>query len=623
MYRYKIDIQLTIQGPFMSQSSTPGIYGVDIPLARNSKGQIVLPGSLVAGRLRQAWEELHNTLGKKQNLDVVPFTDEIIQLLGEASSTGGVLPQRKQLVFTDFICMDREPEKSNQMLHSRIALDQQRGAVKKGAVIVLESPFASGDTLRFNGSVRFDVSTKERAEKIEAALLCGLQWIPDFGAFSSIGFGRLKDVSVIRWEIDRYPVQIVSVNNDRFAIVLQPETPFCIAERPVAGNIFTSRNEIPGGVLKGALAETLRRIIEESSGNKNPGLQLLQDHFSKITFTHAFPAEQQTKQQLRRPVQLPLSLVKVKEEESLYDLALLDRPVLINGAVPQFQIDWKKGGSSEFGWPAEVKKEIRVHTAIDRASNRHQEGSLFSYEMVVPEQLCWLGWVDISQVDKNFRPEVIRQLTGLLTAGIQGLGKTKSFAACRIVDDREVIPVKSSLPLEQNSKEHTLILTMQSAALLLDYQNFIEETQQQKLSLKKAYARTWQQLSGNLLTLQRFFARQTLSGGKYQYNRFQQDEYRPWLLTSPGSVFVFSYQRDKAAEVKEQVQKWQRLGIPLADIVIKAYQLAKDRPLWMQCPFLPENGYGEIAVNLESHFSLRPKKSEQIEFIDPMEVSCE
>ncbi len=618
MYRCKIDIHLKIAAPFLSQSSSPGAFGFDILQARNRDKKIVLPGTLIAGRLRQAWDELHTALEEADHSElkvVIPSTEDIALLLGSEPKDGSFDPHRKQLVFTDFICITNEDTNQQQKLRTRIAIDQDRGAVAKGALIVMEAPFASGSSLCFEGSVRFDAANEEKADEIKQAIIFGLQWVPQFGGFASTGFGRLQEVCVLKTETNPLPVEAAPAEATEFALVFQPETPFCIAERPVAGNIFTSRKEIPGGVIKGALAKTLQQLLEEKSAEDRQDLKLLNTYLDKIVFTHAFPAKEKTK----RPVQLPLSLVKPMGDSTLYDFALYNNSILPDGRVPEFQVDWKAEEDEHFGWP-EINREIRVHTAIENDKNRHKHGSLFSYEMVVPDDLYWLGRVDLSRVDAKDRTRVTGQLKTVLQSGLASIGKTKSFLRCELIHQNKPASAVPEKALQETG--NTVIFTLQTAALLLDYKE-VQKVHQQGETLDKVYNAVWHELSDCSLQLKRFFARQSLSGGAYQYHHFQKGKaYRPWLLTTPGSVFVCTYKEEESEEVAKLVNEWRQLGLPLPPMVKEAYNLDdKKNPLWKQCPFLPENGYGEIAVNLETHFSRMPEE-QKTKPTEAMEVHC-
>jgi len=188
------------------------------------------------------------------------------------------------------------------------------------------------------------------------------------------------------------------------------------------------------------------------------------------------------------------------------------------------------------------------------------------------------------------------ELVSLLDLGVEGLGKTKAFAA---VDWRPASP-PAIPPLGS-----TVAITLQTDSLLLNPSRLAQQP------LLESYREAWQQISGGKLELLHFFHRTRLHGGEYIYRRFQQTRqprngvnmpangdglYRPYLLTEPGSVFYFQV----IGEASALLAKWQRTHLTIPRDTRQFYQLG-DEPTssdWEHCPCLPENGYGEIAIDL-------------------------
>jgi len=82
-------------------------------------------------------------------------------------------------------------------------------------------------------------------------------------------------------------------------------------------------------------------------------------------------------------------------------------------------------------------------------------------------------------------------------------------------------------------------------------------------------------------TLEDFAALQYWSGGPRFVGRksSRSDGYYPWLMTHAGSVFIL-------ADVDEvKLLAALRCGLPAAE-----------NRTWKDCPFLPQNGYGEIVA---------------------------
>jgi hypothetical protein len=591
MGKINLNVTLTLQGPILTQSSSPGEFGIDAPMARTKDGKPYLPETLVIGRLRQSLNELSEATSgsfiKKE---------EIYDLLGPEpdKKKSGVEPERKRLQITDFMATSQG---GNDTLY-RIRMDKERGAVATGAYLVIDSPFAPGDKVSFMGTISYILPDGEKdtvRDKIEKGLL----WTTSFGAQRTIGFGRLIDVKVVQENALSSEIEC-DTKGAYFRLVIRPDKPFCIAKRKVDENLFESEEIIPGGVIKGSLASTWGMLVK----GKGPDAVINQDfdesrkalaeNFNKIRFTHAFPVN---KEQKKRPTVFPLSLVRYtvksgnEEKTVLGDVARIDKPGLLGNptAAPAFSIDWKRSRGDvfkRFGWP-ELSMELRVRTAMDRSTRASKEKHLFAYEMVVPDGHEWAAMIDLSRVTGD-REKVITQLMDLLGYGMNNWGKTKCHA--------ETAVTRMEAPVVEEPKDGLYIITLQTPAILCDPAGLSEASGQKELF--GAYSAVWKELSDSSLELVRFFGRQSLAGGDYLHKRFQAGkDYYPWLLTDPGSVFVLKKTNGNA---HGKITDWLKHGLNLPAWAKKRYEhngFSGDD--WRCCPYIPENGYGEIAVNIK------------------------
>lgn len=620
MLNATLTITLVLEGPIISKSTSIGGFGVDAVMSRTN-GAYCIPGSLVKGKLRQAWDEL-------KSMETHPFEADINKWLGNGSSgenndnaetakTGAPdtsktkssadsnLPKRGLLNFSDFL-HDRP---GGSATICRISIDPESGAVKNRHLQVIEAPFAAGETVCFIGTVRFSAEDARTADNICWYVETGLRWITSIGGARTVGFGRLVNVCAERkYKELEIPPETASVSDSpAFAVI--PQGPFCVARRRISKNLFESETVIPGGVIKGALASMWGSLLnkgpnETISEGFDPARPELSRCFSSLRFQHAFPARAG---QTSRPVVPPLSLVKTGKSNGFYDVTDFDCPVLIDGKAPQFDIDWKDRGNidSEFGWP-DLKRELRVHNSIAREYRKVEKEKLFAYETILPGDNQWCFSVDLGKIDEKDRPAVTRQLFGLLSGGLNGWGKTKVNALVI----REIAPRPLHIPSQDNAGRY--IVTLQTAALLCDPDELNESSGEDELC--RAYQAVWKELSEDSLEMveKRYFARQSLAGGGYLYNRFGKGgAYRPFLLTDAGSVFVLhASDPEKGAE---KIAQWLRHGLPLPGWVKKRYGSGvKAGELWSVCPYLPENGYGEIAVNLETHSRRKPENFEEV-----------
>jgi hypothetical protein len=595
MPNYTLTVDLTLQGPILTHSTAIGASGISSPFAINADRHHYLPGTLIKGKLRQAWEELHVAVG-------VAFAPNTQQLLGDQSGDSqndmtSVDPIRGLIHFEDFVdCSSRTVD-----IRYRICMDEERGSVSKGAYQVIEAPYAAGERVTFTGRIRYRAPDQRAASGIKRYVETGLKWIPSIGAERTTGFGRLIDVSVSNpIASNPYALARTVTGDKKLELGILPQSPFCLARRRVSHNLFESDTVIPGSALKGSLASSWRTLLGlPPNGAVIPAMDgsrlELCRNFEKIRITHAFPAQLN---QSARPVTAPLSLVKANGQ--LHDIALFSGPILIGipPMAPEFSIDWKRDGDVRelFGW-GNPERELRVRTAIDPLRRKAKDEQLFAYEMVVPKGMGWHCQLDLDEVPEEDRAKVEAQVCDLLNQGLHWLGKTKSYVKVDILAKGLVSPKHLS---QTAPRDDVWILTLQTPALLCD------PTRLMQTSLLSTYDEVWSQFSAGALRLKHFYASQSLAGGFYLYRRFQpQRGYTPWLLTDAGSVFVLEAASGQQIQAQACIDKWMAHGLPLPEWAEMRYGNH-----WASCPFLHEGGYGEIAVNLDIHWSLRPGEGE-------------
>ncbi|NOY54352.1 MAG: hypothetical protein GXP58_12185 [Deltaproteobacteria bacterium] len=510
-------------------------------------------------------------------------------------------PVQGRLHFDDFVHdgADREG------IAFRIRIDECRGAVDKGAYQVVEAPFAPGERVSFSGTVRFMAPSTENAEKVKGQCETGLRWIPSLGAERTVGFGRLDGVKIELTTRKIEDQKTTPPSDFSFPLIIRPKSPFCLADRKVGNNLFESKTEIPGAALAGALARTWADLLGKDScfitNDFDATRPELCRNFTKIRFLHAFPAPEGS---AKRPVRPPLSLVKYKENEKIHlaDMARKEEAACPEGppVAPKFDVDWKERGDVDeyFGWMT-PGTELRVRTAIEKKRRKAADEQLFAYEMVRPDGCCWIGGVDLSRVGDSDRSKVAEQLAGLFAVGLRGMGKTKVAVDVEVPKKQESIT--SYFPSKAEAENGLWIVTLQTPAILFDPEKLDETSGEAEL--RKAYEEIWEELSDRTLQLSHFYARQSLAGGFYLWKRFQDGKpYNPYLLTEAGSVFVLKAKTGKEADGKRMIEKWLKEGLPLPAWAIKKYaRNGQKGDHWTNCPYIPENGYGEIAVNLPVH----------------------
>lgn len=591
------DVKLVLEGPVLTQSSGPGALGIDAPMAKNQAGQAYLPGTLVKGKLREAWLEITQQTGGS--------FDKEIDMLGRRGGNRQSEPgtsfdaHRARLFFSDFVDRSQPREEHRRV---RVQIDSTRGAVEEHMLAVVESLYAAGETVTFEGTVRHDTEAGEDPAAVATAIATGLRWVHSFGAQRTVGFGRLIDVTVTRRrqaEAQAGPPPVPS--GGRLELVLTTDQPFCVTESRAAENLFTSSDVIPGGVWKGALAQTWMGSLGRSGAvtpDSDPKRGLLAAHFEHLVFRHAIPRKTGTGAGYRV---LPLSLVRSgsKDQRRTADAALVPMAQLVGGEAPAFSIDWKddkdwKYVNAEFSIER-PSTELRVRTAIEAKTRRAKDEALFAYEMIRPDGFEWLAEVDASRVDEGVRAGVLAQLAELVSSGIRGLGKTKAGFTVRAGANRT--------PERLAPRDGIYVIMLQTHALLADPAALTMKHGDQALHAE--YERVWSELSGGTLQLKHYFAQQFLQGGPYLWDRFQKGGaggYAPYLLTKAGSVFVFSA-HDGADDA---VSRWNAGGMDVPAWAKRRFgRNGRDGAHWTNNPYIPENGYSAVTVNANLHWEMK------------------
>ena len=273
-------------------------------------------------------------------------------------------------------------------------------------------------------------------------------------------------------------------------------------------------------------------------------------------------------------------------------------------------MDWKERDDVDavFG-VVNPRRRLSVQTAIEH--NRAKANALYAYEKIIPDGHDWYARIDLRAIeDPQMRRQVEAELRDLLAYGLRGFGKTKSSARVTVHDGGS-IPDKLTSDLAAVNGQW--IITLQTRALLCDPKLLNEASGAPEL--ERAYSEAWEQFSRNgqgdaALQMVRYFASQTLTGGHYLHERFKKgNPYNPYLLTEAGSVFVLESVVGRATEASACIKRWHERGLPLPAWAFVDYaRNNKPGDDWSNCPYLPENGFGEIAVNLKVHWDSAPPK---------------
>lgn len=585
-------ILLDVEGPVFTRSNVTGGFGVDAPVARLPDRRPYLPGTLIVGRLAEAYRQLGEA--ERATGRVSGFLKDLEHLFASGSGDFGEGDEiygrndRRKIFVSDAIA----PAPSiDDRIRTRIAIDPETGSVAAGALQVIETPHAVGEKVRFEADVRI-LAPADDHDGIQSRLSIALRWISQWGGLRSVGFGKSIE-SILETPTAIRSVAAPSAISDLLPFRLAFNDPVCVGERRVSPNIYESGSTIPGGTIKGALASLILSsaglatgaTLSVESAKVPESLRALARHFSLLRVLHGVPAPAASTAGAR-PRRAPHSIVSVKTKEGveLFDLALApdaNAPCLIHGQAPVYQPDRKQAVSELVnvltGW-TEPSRELRVRTQIDRDRRSAMESRLFGVTYLRHDTHVWRSAFDLSAIPETDRPAVIDGLALALSTGLPGVGRGKSFATVDFESDAGMAPKPHA--------DGRVIVVLQTPALLRAPEAGIAG------DVHNAYVSAFQQIAPDLV-LESIFVRERLAGAEFMANRLPDGlGYRPFLLTEAGSTFVFKAGDDAG---RETAARWARRGLPIPESALRFYGVDPgNSEIWRYVPFLPENGYGEV-----------------------------
>ncbi len=603
-YQYQFKVTINCVAPIISQSVGASAHGLDAAPLVDRDNIPVLPGTLIAGNLRHCW----NYFASRSTTAIQ--AEQIDDWLGQKATDG--TPRRGRLIFSEF--WRAASNRDSDILHHRIAIEPDSGRVKSGALQVISSPFAPGREVAFSGTITAWLRNTKEADMVQKWLAKGLNSISSMGAFKGVGFGRILGVKPIQYTAVPCSTQRASVSSrSGIGLVIKPDRPVCFSghlkgnnstsieedanDKSGLDNQFISLNYIPGSAIKGAITTLLRgggKRYNLAEPLSNSDYRLLCKYVDQICITHAQPA----KNSVKRPLPLPLTTVTGPDSQDgsrFYDIALSGGAGLIYGQAPTFSVDWKervwKSADAGLSLPARPGRSVSIHTAIKASSGASADHQLFSIEAVNPENHCWLANLILPELEPQEQQQLLNELQQFFAQGLHWLGKTGASAQ---------VSIESYFDKPESSTKflpgETLTITLVSHARLLKTGEVSLATNSGS-TLYESYKNNWLELTDNSLRLIDFYAAQDFFGGDYWHKRYNRlRPYNPELFTRPGSVFVFVI--DDPDKARKKIISWEKYGLP---------QLIDYSNHWQENPWIRENGYGEIAVNLEQHHRLRPK----------------
>lgn len=601
MNYYTFSLNITLKAPFISQLSGSRRFGLDTALLRNSDDDIVFPGTLIQGVIREKLDLFVDTLKDEKILS----QEEIVQWFGpkldEDEKKEVWEPSRGILSPSQYWVAEKKAALEDDVRY-RIKINNNKGTVEKGAYQVIENPFPANTAVAFLGTFSAWLKDDTEADKVLTWLSKAIQYTDAIGALKTVGFGQIEKTDIERSEITEMSKKNVA-STICFGLKIKLDRDFCFAQKQTK-NAFISKNYIPGAAIIGSIMSRIKRH-DDYGENPYPMIKKYIDHFY---VTHATPRQEGEIEQ--RISVIPLSWAS--DGKKIHDLALKKEPgyfVVDNQfKAPKFQTDWKdhdwQMANKKLGITSQPVKNLAIQTAIDSTTGSAKKGNLFAQEIISSKGFYWLGNVFCVGIkDDKDKSKFQKELSDFFNYPLQNLGKTKAQTTSDLkITQRFELHVESS-PIDGFKKEngdYALVICLQSDARLFAFSESVSECNHNDTEqLINSYTDYWQAISKESLVLSHYFAEQYLSGGEYLYKRFNKNSdkpYNPELLTKAGSVFVFNIKQNELELIKSLLYDWCQKGLPQIDDIDDS-----NYKKWKINPYIAQNGYGQISVNLSYH----------------------
>lgn len=596
-------ITLMVRSPFLFRGLAGRLLGVDAPALRDPvTGLPVIPADQIRGVIREAIGDLAAakvTIAGRQVADGVVddlFGRKSAQEDEEGSANA---PDRGRLLFGDLVAeLPAETPRAAGFDGevTRVAINDDTGAAAEGLLQIIELPVPFGTAIPFRGAVTIYAQDEDEAQHLAALIGKALGLIGAIGAAKSAGFGEVVESGTGVGEPATVRLGLPNLAppaTDRRSYDVTFDRPYLVDSELVADNVVAGSTTIPGAVFKGALARMLE-LAGEATGSGALAAALEQ-----IIVTTAFPLSEDGAP-IGRP--LPYSLAAQKVETTLRFADMLDldpsRDALLGGRAALFPGDWKPGwygeanellGRSTDDGPA---SDARTHTKIKGDTGVAEEGQLFTTISRLHQRPRGAAWtfrlsVDLGRIaDAATKVIAQRLLAALEEQGLDGIGKTAAHATFAPLS---ASPLPAPCPVHGTRNRYAV--TVETEALMVDALAMIDAAGRWRNggSSRTAYETYWAHVLPGC-TLHSHFAAEAYRGGHIARRRrtFGAHSYHPLLLTQPGSVFLIE------TDTPDVLARLMRFGLP-------ATAQTGAAPLtWRNCRYLPENGFGQIAVDYRS-----------------------
>lgn len=576
--RWEMPITLTVRSPFIFSGLRGYEVGVDRSALRDEPdGRPLLPGDQVKGLLRLAMAHL-----PAEALEGL----SIRMLLGPEHGENSLdQAERGLLRFSDFAAdapEGAEGEKRRKAIVTRIKIDEDAGIAEDGHIVSIELVAPMGAEVEFSGVAHF---FGDDGDKVRRVVEKALKIVPHFGSARSVGFGEHV---AERLEVGAPTLTSLStarsggVEGDRLVIVGEFDCPFLVASERLADNLVRGAQIVPGGVLKGALAQMLERGGRDVTTPGAPYEAALR----ALRLSHAFPLDDNGHEMGRA---IPFSVMAHPRTCQLACAFEVSTPGVFeeDGACADFGPDWKNEReiAERLRRPtAQLAQHERGHVKLGRESGAAEAGLLFveisrgRYKGPDREGQRVQFTADFVHCPTTAAEakEALREIRAVLSSALWDIGKTSATLAL----------VASHQPSSVEPGPPPWRVLLETDGVLVDLETRPDMEPADQL------ARYFSHIAPGAI-LDRYFVQRRLIGG-FQARRFKNGAYRPFSLFRAGSSFLLRPAPGGETSVAMALTKLTRHGLPVCtwqdDTLV-------DQCDWRVMPFLPENGYGAISAN--------------------------
>jgi CRISPR/Cas system CMR subunit Cmr4 (Cas7 group RAMP superfamily) len=581
-----------------------GTWGLDAQQARNQAGRPIIPYSHIRGVLRHAAA----AAGKDALFGVRGLFFGAIRKAEtederkQEERNNEEDSKRARLILSDLVAdFDGKSTRT-----TRVAIEDDSGRAKEGHLLVAELVAPAGRQVSFTGDALLWSETRDNADDEVKSLQAAAQAVFALGRFKTVGWGEVASIELSLG--GEQLMQSTPAGTDKpFLLSFTLDRPFLVDAEEKDSNTLTGRPIIPGAAIKGALAEHMRRRGLDPDGNDFGHL------LSHMTVGHAVPMLD------GKPVvgQEAEDFVAWDGEMRVArwpDFRMPDPACLRD--LPFFPTDWKADKPEQAtrqmrdafpGCDTEVRTRVRINPERQAA----EEGALFTQTLVCPTKdgrpVTWQARITPPEM-KGTEPAQVARIMAALFDGPATLGKTNAR-----LTGMSVVPL--SVPAAPKSASGKFRVELVTPALMIRASHLQttgspESSSLLDLPFAGAFAKYVDVASGGTLRIAAdvnpamtpvlgptpgLFVSTVFRGGfdARAHPFFGADIVEPFVLTDAGSVLYL--EAAGAGDPGAVLARWASQGLPAMEwSAAEAVPVPADR--WGDCPFLPQNGYGEVKI---------------------------